>query len=118
MTRGSGSLTQTVTSNIEAGTVYFDQVLSATFNKLDAADIVEISNITKGRMAVIVQDTNDNYFVMGNKNGVEASGGTVQTGTAAGDQNGFTLELSAQEVSAAPFFDKAGQINVTFTAAP
>jgi hypothetical protein len=118
MTRGSGSLTQTVTSNIEAGTVYFDQVLSATFNKLDAADIVEIANITKGRMAVIVQDTNDNYFVMGNKNGVEASGGTVQTGTAAGDQNGFTLELSAQEVSAAPFFDKAGQANVTFTAAP
>jgi hypothetical protein len=118
VTRGSGSLTQTVTSNIEAGTVYFDQVLSVTFNKLDTADIVEISNITKGRMAVIVQDTNDNYFVVGNKNGVEASGGTVQTGTAAGDQNGFTLELSAQEVSAAPFFDKAGQINVTFTAAP
>jgi hypothetical protein len=124
MTRGSGSLTQTVTSNIEAGTVYFDQVLSATFNKLDAADIVEISNITKGRMAVIVQDTNDNYFVMGNKNGVEASGGTVQTGTAAGDQNGFTLELSAQEVSAAPFLDFSGATDtagtglVTVTAAP
>ena len=120
MTRGSGSLTQTVTSSIEAGTVFFDQVLSVTFNKLATEDIVEISNITKGRMAVVVQDTNDNYFVVGNKNGVEVSGGTVQTGTAAGDQNGFTLELSAQEVSAAPFIDWAGAIagNVTVTAAP
>lgn len=122
MTRGSGSLTQTVTSSIEAGTVFFDQVLSVTFNKLATEDIVEISNITKGRMAVVVQDTNDNYFVVGNKNGVEVSGGTVQTGTAAGDQNGFTLELSAQEVSAAPFIDWAtatgGTGNVTATAAP
>lgn len=120
MTRGSGSLTQTVTSSIEAGTVFFDQVLSVTFNKLATEDIVEISNITKGRMAVVVQDTNDNYFVVGNKNGVEVSGGTVQTGTAAGDQNGFTLELSAQEVSAAPFIDWATATagNVTATAAP
>ena len=120
MTRGSGSLTQTVTSSIEAGTVFFDQVLSVTFNKLATEDIVEISNITKGRMAVVVQDTNDNYFVVGNKNGVEVSGGTVQTGTAAGDQNGFTLELSAQEVSAAPFIDwtTATAGNVTATAAP
>lgn len=123
MTRGSGSLTQTVTSSIEAGTVFFDQVLSVTFNKLATEDIVEISNITKGRMAVVVQDTNDNYFVVGNKNGVEVSGGTVQTGTAAGDQNGFTLEMNAQEVSAAPFIDWATATdavtgNVTVTAAP
>lgn len=123
MTRGSGSLTQTVTSDIAAGTVYFDQVVSVTFNKLAVTDIVEISEITKGRMAVVVQDVNDNYFVVGHKNGVEASGGTVQTGTAAGDQNGFTLELSAQEATAAPFLDYASATdattgNLTVTAAP
>ena len=105
MTRGSGSLNQTITSDLAAGTVYFDQVCSVTFNKVAASDITEISNLVKGRMGVLVQDNNDNWFVMGHKNGVEVTGGTAQTGTAAGDQNGFTIEFSAQEVAPAPFLD-------------
>lgn len=122
MTRGSGSLNQTITSDLAAGTVYFDQVCSVTFNKVAAADIAEISNLVKGRMAVLVQDNNDNWFVMGHKNGVEVTGGTAQTGTAAGDQNGFTIEFSAQEVAPAPFLAlTAGApsgANITITAAP
>jgi len=105
MTRGSGSLTQTITSDLVAGTVFFDQVCSVTFNKAAAADITEITNLVKGRVALLVEDNNGNWFVMGHANGVEVSGGTAQTGQAAGDQNGFTLEFSAQEVSAAPFLD-------------
>lgn len=123
MTRGSGSLNQTITADLAAGTVFFDQVCSVTFNKIAAADIEEISNLVKGRMAVIVKDNNDNIFVMGHKNGVEVTGGTAQTGTAAGDQNGFTIEFSAQEVAPAPFLalDAAGDpsgANITITAAP
>lgn len=122
MTRGSGSLNQTITSDLAAGTVYFDQVCSVTFNKAAAADITEISNLVKGRMGVLVEDNNGNWFVMGHENGVEVSGGTAQTGTAAGDQNGFTLEFSAQEVSPAPFLAlTAGaptDTDITITAAP
>jgi len=122
MTRGSGSLNQTITSDLAAGTVFFDQVCSVTFNKAAAADITEISNLVKGRMAVLVEDNNGNWFVMGHQNGVEVSGGTAQTGTAAGDQNGFTLEFSAQEVAPAPFLDlTAGaptDTDITITAAP
>lgn len=103
LTKGSASLTQTITSSIENGSVFFDQALTATFTGLSSADIAEISNLTKGRMAIVIQDRNDNYFVMGHLNGVEASGGTVQTGTAAGDLYGFTVEFSAQESTAAPF---------------
>lgn len=122
MTRGSGSLTQTITSDLVAGTVFFDQVCSVTFNKAAAADITEITNLVKGRVAVLVEDNNGNWFVMGHKNGVEVSGGTAQTGQAAGDQNGFTLEFSAQEVSAAPFLTLTngapGDEDITITAAP
>ena len=122
MTRGSGSLNQTITSDLAAGTVFFDQVCSVTFNKAAAADITEISNLVKGRMAVLVEDNNGNWFVMGHANGVEVSGGTAQTGQAAGDQNGFTLEFSAQEVSAAPFLAVTANVpddtDITITAAP
>ncbi len=122
MTRGSGSLTQTITADLAAGTVFFDQVCSVTFNKAAVADIAEISNLVKGRMAVLVQDNNDNWFVVGLKNGVEVSGGTAQTGQAAGDQNGFTLEFSAQEASPAPFLSVTANVpdgaEITITAAP
>lgn len=122
MTRGSGSLNQTITSDLAAGTVFFDQVCSVTFNKAAAADITEISNLVKGRMAVLVEDNNGNWFVMGHQNGVEVTGGTAQTGTAAGDQNGFTLEFSAQEVAPAPFLDLTSgaptDTDITITAAP
>ena len=122
MTRGSGSLTQTITSDLAAGTVFFDQVCSVTFNKAAATDIAEISNLVKGRMAVLVQDNNDNWFVVGHKNGVEVSGGTAQTGTAAGDQNGFTIEFSAQDVAPAPFLAVTANVpdgaEITITAAP
>ena len=74
-------------------------------------------------MAVLVEDNNGNWFVMGHANGVEVSGGTAQTGQAAGDQNGFTLEFSAQEVSAAPFLAltsgaPSDTTNITITPAP
>lgn len=122
MTRGSGSLNQTITSDLAAGTVFFDQVCSVTFNKAATADITEISNLVKGRMAVLVEDNNGNWFVMGHQNGVEVSGGTAQTGTAAGDQNGFTLEFSAQEVAPAPFLALTSgaptDADITITAAP
>lgn len=103
MNRGSGSLNQTITASIENGTVFYDQALTANFSKLAAADITELTNITKGRMSVLVEDNNGNWFVMGHSRGVEASGGVVQTGTASGDLNGFTIEMNAQEVAAAPF---------------
>ena len=122
MTRGSGSLTQTITSDLVAGTVFFDQVCSVTFNKAAAIDLIEIQNLVKGRVSVLVQDNNDNWFIMGLKNGVEVSGGTAQTGTAAGDQNGFTLEFSAQEVSPAPFLAVTANVpddaEIDITAAP
>ena len=122
MTRGSGSLNQTITSDLAAGAVFFDQVCSVTFNKAAASDITEISNLVKGRMAVLVEDNNGNWFVMGHQNGVEVSGGTAQTGTAAGDQNGFTLEFSAQDVAPAPFLALTSgaptDTDITITAAP
>lgn len=103
MTKASGSFNQTLTSDLTAGTIFFDQVCSVTFNLITPSDYVEITNLVKGRVALIVQDKNDNWFVMGYKNGVECSGGTAQTGQAPGDQNGFTVEFSAQETTPAPF---------------
>lgn len=123
MVKGTGSLTQTVTSDIVAGTVVFDQVVSVQFNKLEAADVTELQNLAKGRFACVVRDNNDNFFVVGHKFGSEVTGGTVITGQALGDNSGFTLELSAQDIAPAPFLDMTdpstpADSDLTFDAAP
>ena len=112
--KNTSSLTQTVNASVENGTVFYTQVLSLVLNKPVAADITEVQNLAKGRLAIVVQDNNDNYFVMGHTRGVELTGGTIASGTALGDLNGYTLEFTAEEAIPAPFLDSTG-VNLTFT---
>ena len=112
--KNTSSFTQTVNSSIENGTVYYTQVLSLVLNKPVADDIVELTNLAKARLGIVVQDNNDNYFVMGHTRGAELSGGTVATGTAYGDLNGFTLEFTAEEAIPAPFWESTDS-NLTLT---
>ena len=113
--KNSSSLTQTVNASVENGTVFYSQVLSLVLNKPVAADITEIQNLAKGRLAIVVQDNNDNYFVMGHTRGAELTGGSLATGTALGDLNGYTLEFTAEEAIPAPFWDTTDTTNVTLT---
>jgi len=118
--KNTSSLTQTVNSSVENGTVFYSQVLSLVCNKPVAADVVEIQNLAKGRLAVVVQDMNDNYFVIGHTRGAEMTGGTIASGTALGDLNGFTLEFTGEEAIPAPFLDatSAAAGSVTFNVTP
>lgn len=115
--KNTSSFTQTVNASIENGTVFYSQVLSLVCNKPVAADITEIQNLAKGRLAIVVQDLNDNYFVMGHTRGAELSGGSLATGTAIGDLNGFTLEFTAEEAIPAPFLDST-DATLTFNVTP
>jgi hypothetical protein len=99
---------------VENGTVFYTQVLSLVLNKPVAADITEVQNLAKGRLAIVVQDNNDNYFVLGHTRGAELTGGSIATGTALGDLNGYTLEFTGEEAIPAPFLDSTGA-NLTFT---
>lgn len=112
--KNTSSLTQTVNASVENGTVFYTQVLSLVCNKPVAADVAEIQNLAKGRLAIVVQDLNDNYFVMGHTRGCELTGGSIATGTAIGDLNGFTLEFTAEEAIPAPFLDPDDS-TLTFT---
>jgi len=112
--KNSSSLTQTVNASVENGTVFYTQVLSLVLNKPVVADIVELTNLAKGRLGILVQDNNDNYFVMGHTRGAELTGGSIATGTALGDLNGYTLEFTGEEAIPAPFLDSTGS-NLTFT---
>jgi hypothetical protein len=115
LTKNSGSFQQTVTASVENGTVFFSQVLELTLPNLTAGDNAELYDLMKSRLSVIVQDNNDNYLIMGHTTGAESTGGTVGTGTAKGDLNGYQLQFTAEEAIPAPFL-ASGFSNVTLTA--
>ena len=114
--KNTSTFTQTVNSSAENGNVFYSQVLSLVLSKPVSEDVIELRNLTRGRLSIIVEDNNGNKFVMGHTQGVEATGGTLATGTAKGDLNGYTLEFTSEEAIPAPLLgaaETAMQFDVT-----
>lgn len=102
-TTNSGSFNQTPTTSMENGTVYYQQDLTFNLHALTADMTAELANAMKNRLTIIIRDQNDNFHLMGFENGAEANGGAINTGTAKGDLNGYTVTFMAEEKQPAPF---------------
>tara|TARA_R110002020_G_scaffold48945_5_gene139807 strand:+ start:60 stop:608 length:549 start_codon:yes stop_codon:yes gene_type:complete len=109
--KGNSSFEQTITSSRETGTTFFEQTLSLTLHKLTVQDHKELKLLTYGRPHVVVQDYNNNAFMMGLEHGADVSGGTIVTGAAMGDLSGYTLTLTGQELEPANFLEGATAAN-------
>jgi hypothetical protein len=94
------SMNVTVNSDNANGTTFFTQALSVTLQKIDHDMTNELRLMAYSRSQIFVQDANDNVFLLGIQNGCHVSGGTVITGTAKGDLNGYTIEWMAEENNA------------------
>ena len=95
--RETSSFTETITANVQNGTIFYQQELTVILNKLAAATRNEILLLAKNRLMAIVEDMNGNFWLLGAKNGLDITGGNSATGTASGDRNGYTLTFVAQE---------------------
>ena len=95
--RETSSFTETITANVQNGTIFYSQELTVILNKLAAATRNEILLLAKNRLMAIVEDMNGNYWLLGAKNGLDITGGNSATGTASGDRNGYTLTFQAME---------------------
>ena len=93
----TSSLTVNYQSDPNAGTTFFEQVLSVTFQKLDATDIADLRALCQGRPNIWVLDNNDNAWLIGAEHGCNVSGGSLTTGTAFGDMSGFTMDFTGKE---------------------
>ena len=105
--KGNSSLETSVTSSRENGTTFYTQTLNLTLTYLDAKTQAELQTLALGRPYVVVVDYYGNNFLCGLENGMEATGGTVVTGAAAGDLSGFTLTFEGMEETAPYFLDAA-----------
>lgn len=105
--KGNSSLETNITSSMENGTTFFEQVLNITLFKLTKEDNKELKLMAYGRPHVIVQTFDDKFLLVGAENGADVTGGTAVTGTAMGDLNGYTLTLTANEIRMPSFVDGA-----------
>ena len=80
-----------------SGTTFFEQVLSCTFQKLEATDIADIRELCQGRPNIWVLDNNQKCWLLGAEFGCNVTGGNIQTGVAYSDLNGFTVDFTARE---------------------
>ena len=94
------SLNVTINSDNANGTTFFTQALSVTLQKIDHDMTNELRLMAYSRSQIFVQDSNDNVFLLGIDNGCYVTGGSVITGTAKGDLNGYTIEWGAEENNA------------------
>ena len=103
--KGNSSLEQTVTSSRENGTTFYDQIVNLTFKKLSPESNQELALLAVARPHIIVEDNNGNFMLVGKEFGADVNGGTVVTGAAMGDMNGYTLTFQGMEKKPANFIN-------------
>ena len=105
---GVSSLTDTIVGSRENGTIYYTPTINVIYNKLSRADQAEIS-LLGATKTVIFAELNQTFgasghnviTAMGMVNGMELNAGTMDTGAAWGDRNGYSLTFDGME--AEPF---------------
>jgi len=115
--KGNSSFEQTINASRENGTTFFEQTLNLTLKKLTKEDHKELKLLSYGRPHVVVEDYNDNLFIMGLENGADVSGGTIVTGAGMSDLSGYTLTFTAQEKVPANFIKAGDTVSAAMTTA-
>lgn len=103
----SSNAVENIQSNIQNGTVGFEQVITMIFAKNEAAKRNQVALMAQGEVYAIIEDNNGKYFLYGEENALELGGGSSATGTALTDLNGWTLNLNGFEPAPAKEVDSA-----------
>ena len=94
-------------SSRDNGSTTFTQTLNMRLKKQDAATATEVSLMAYGRPIFVVVDRNGVHKVFGLSEGMDLTGGNIQSGTAKGDFNGYDLTFESVEGSPAPILDSS-----------
>ena len=105
---GAGnSFTTTATTSKDTGTTFYSTVISVTLPKLSKEDNAELKLMAFGRNSIVVQDRNNNAFLVGKENGCTVTTSTMASGDGRADMSGYTIEFLAEETSPPDFINGA-----------
>ena len=129
MPLGVSSVTDTIVGSRENGSIYFTPTVNIMLNRLSKEDQNEIKLLGATKVRIFAQlnqqltNGHDVFIALGMSNGMELNAGTMDSGAAWGDRNGYTLTFDGME--AIPFamledytttpWDQTGFINEAAT---
>ena len=90
----AASFNETITNSIENGTNFFESTVGIKFFNNDATTRNLIKSLAVAPTRVMIQDNNDNYWLMGETTAVRVTEGTRGFGQLLGDMNGASLTFS------------------------
>ena len=129
MPLGVASITDTITGSRENGTIFYTPTVNIMLNKLTKEDQNEIKLLAKSKVRIFAElnetlTNGHNVFIaLGMSNGMELNAGTMDSGAAFGDRNGYTLTFDGlepipfaflEDYTTAPW-DQSGFINEAAT---
>jgi len=107
MPLGVASVTDTIVGSRENGTIYYTPTAQVLFNRLTKEDQNQIKLLGATKVVIFAQlnqqlaNGHDVIICLGRVNGMELNAGTMDTGAAWGDKNGYTLTFDG--IEAEPF---------------
>ncbi len=110
--RNSSTFTENATVSVENGGVFYDQTVTLKIPRRESAKRDVLALLMQKELAVIVKDSNGNYWYPGEVAGCYVSELPSESGTAAADFNGYTITIVGQEKEAAREILEAGVLAV------
>jgi len=108
MPMGVASVTDTIVGSRENGTIYYTPTAQVLFNRLTKEDQNQIKLLGATKVVIFAQlnqqlaNGHDVIICLGRVNGMELNAGTMDTGAAWGDKNGYTLTFDGMETEPFP----------------
>ena len=109
MPLGASSVSETITGSTENGTIFYTPTVNVMLNKLTAADQNEIKLLGQTKVVIFAQlnetlaNDHNTIIALGVSNGLSLNAGSMDTGAAFGDRNGYTLTFDGLEPIPFPF---------------
>jgi hypothetical protein len=100
---GTSSYTDTIVGNRANGTVYYTPTINIIYNRLSRQDQEEIKLLAATKTIIFAElnqqlaNGHNVIVAMGMVNGMELNAGTMDSGAAWGDRNGYTLNFDGME---------------------
>ena len=89
----TSSITFTPTANVQNSSLFYEMIATMQFANYDASLRYIAQTLGENNLVIVALLKSGEYVYLGESGGMDINGGSGQSGQAAGDLNGFTLEF-------------------------
>ena len=95
--KNSASATFTPVVSVENGTVFFQTTVTFNMRNINGEKREELALLSKAKVMLIVEMNTGGSIMFGTEQGMYLTAGTITTGAAFGDLQGYTLTFTSDE---------------------